>query len=312
MPADATTQRNNNDSQSDTGQASATPTQHTNFTTSQNDAQMNETLRLPSLQLQQFPPQELSGKGSSNWLTVLPGQEHRFALHKTAFYDAIALRYGWDPARLPDHFPCGVKFSIRSTAFPALKVDSQPLYTHNEIRNLTASLLTEVCHEVQVEPTLQPLSGESFNHATLNKEDGALTIINNPAPPASQNQPMIPTSGTTVTSSSQSTANFNLLPQSTASSQAHPYQQQLMNLLLRATPGGTQLSQSQVPQSQVTFTTQTPLATQSQLAVPISGVIPTSTASLYLNYQLVTKKIDFLKPQVTDHRSGHLLVVPAR
>jgi len=38
-----------------------------------------------------------SEKGASNWLTVLPVQEHGFSLHKTAFHDAIALRYGWDP-----------------------------------------------------------------------------------------------------------------------------------------------------------------------------------------------------------------------
>ena len=61
-----------------------------------------------------------------------------------------------------------------------------------------------------------------------------------------------------------------------------------MNLLLPATPGGTQRSQSQVPQSQVTFTMQTPLAAQSQLAIPISGVIPTSTASFNLTPQLAT------------------------
>jgi len=39
--------------------------------------------------------------GASNWLTVLPLQEHSFTLHKTAFHDAIALQYGWDPIRLP-------------------------------------------------------------------------------------------------------------------------------------------------------------------------------------------------------------------
>ena len=31
---------------------------------------------------------------------------------------------------------------------------------HNELRDLTASLLSEVCHDVGVEPLLQPLSGE--------------------------------------------------------------------------------------------------------------------------------------------------------
>lgn len=35
-----------------------------------------------------------SEKGASSLLTVLPWQEHGFSLHKTAFDDAIALRYG--------------------------------------------------------------------------------------------------------------------------------------------------------------------------------------------------------------------------
>ena len=56
--------------------------------------------------------------------------------------------------------------------FCAPKVDYLTI-RYNEIRDLTASLLTEVYHKVQIEPTLQPLSGESFDHATLNKEDGA-------------------------------------------------------------------------------------------------------------------------------------------
>ena len=33
-------------------------------------------------------------KGSSTWLTALPLVEHGFALHKGAFHDALALRYG--------------------------------------------------------------------------------------------------------------------------------------------------------------------------------------------------------------------------
>ena len=35
-----------------------------------------------------------SEKGASNWLSILPLQEHNFSLHKTAFHDAVALRYG--------------------------------------------------------------------------------------------------------------------------------------------------------------------------------------------------------------------------
>ena len=107
----------------------------------------------------------------SNWFTVLPVQEHGFTLHKTAFHDAIALQYGWDPVGLPDRCPCGVKFSVEH-AFSCPK-GGFPTIRHNEIHDLTASLLTEVCHEVQVEPTLQPLSEEHYDHATLNTEDVA-------------------------------------------------------------------------------------------------------------------------------------------
>ena len=46
-------------------------------------------------------------KGASSWLTVLPLEEHGFTLHKQAFRDAIALRYGWPPLHLPATCACG-------------------------------------------------------------------------------------------------------------------------------------------------------------------------------------------------------------
>ena len=43
----------------------------------------------------------LSGdKGAFPWLSALPVEEHGFALHKSAFHDAICLRYGWLPTGL--------------------------------------------------------------------------------------------------------------------------------------------------------------------------------------------------------------------
>ena len=41
-------------------------------------------------------------KGASNWLSVLPVAEHSFYFNKTAFKDAICLRFGWRPERLPE------------------------------------------------------------------------------------------------------------------------------------------------------------------------------------------------------------------
>ena len=49
---------------------------------------------------------------------------------------------------------------------------------HNEIRDITATLLTEVCSNVSTEATLQPLSGERMsNPISLQTDDGARVDI---------------------------------------------------------------------------------------------------------------------------------------
>ena len=42
-------------------------------------------------------------KGSSSWLSTLPVEENCLALHKGAFRDALALKYGWRPTGMPSH-----------------------------------------------------------------------------------------------------------------------------------------------------------------------------------------------------------------
>ena len=44
---------------------------------------------------------------------------------------------------------------------------------HNEVRDLTAELLSEVCNDVSTEPSLTPLSGEKFDAHTTSREDDA-------------------------------------------------------------------------------------------------------------------------------------------
>ena len=45
-------------------------------------------------------------RGASSWLTSLPLKEFNLCLHKGAFRDAIALRYGWQPQNTPTHCSC--------------------------------------------------------------------------------------------------------------------------------------------------------------------------------------------------------------
>lgn len=110
-------------------------------------------------------------KGASSWLTVLPLKEHGFTLHKGAFHDALALRYGWPPSNLPSNCACGSKLTVEH-AFSCAK-GGFPSIRHNEIRDLTATLLTEVCNNVSIEPELQPATDEKMCMASANTQDGA-------------------------------------------------------------------------------------------------------------------------------------------
>ena len=47
------------------------------------------------------------------------------------------------------------------------------LHSYNEFRDLTANLLSEVCHGVHTEPDLQPLTDETFSLQTTNGQDNA-------------------------------------------------------------------------------------------------------------------------------------------
>ena len=110
-------------------------------------------------------------KGASTWLTALPIDDHGFALHKSAFRDALSLRYDWPFQNSPSHCSCSHPFSVEHAL--SCKTGGFPAVRHNEVRDVTASLLTEVCHGVSTEPHLQSLSGESMSHRSAITEVGA-------------------------------------------------------------------------------------------------------------------------------------------
>ena len=139
--------------------------------------QRRRTLKEDSATLRRQPPANLqrsadaaSEKGASAWLTTLPIEGHGFSLHKGAFRDAVALRYGWPLPFCPEKCICGAKFetehqlTCRQGGFVSLR--------HNELRDLTASLMKEVCCDVATEPSLQRVTGELLPRSA-NKSDGA-------------------------------------------------------------------------------------------------------------------------------------------
>ncbi len=110
-------------------------------------------------------------KGASTWLSALPLNEHGFTLHKSAFRDALALRYGWLPSKCPIHCACGKNFSVEHSlscakgGFPSIR--------HNEVRDTVGNWMSEVCNDVSIEPPLQPITGEILRGASAIKENGA-------------------------------------------------------------------------------------------------------------------------------------------
>ena len=107
---------------------------------------------------------------ASTW--SLPIEDHGFALHKSGFIkDALALRYGWPLNNQPLHCSCSQSFSIEHAL--TCKTGGYPALRHNEIRDVTATWLTEVCHGVAIEPHLQPLTGEHLAYNSAITEEGA-------------------------------------------------------------------------------------------------------------------------------------------
>ena len=90
-----------------------------------------------------------------------------FHLNKQEFRDALCLRYGWQLSNVPDHCVCGSSFSANHAMI--CRNGGLTFIHHNELRDLTASWLQDVCHDVAVEPPLQPIHGESLtpNSAVL-------------------------------------------------------------------------------------------------------------------------------------------------
>ena len=76
---------------------------------------------------------------------------------------------------MPTKCACGEPFTVEhALSYPK---GAFPIHRYNEIRDITCSLLSEVCHDVTVEPTLQPLEGHTPRYASAISDDGARADI---------------------------------------------------------------------------------------------------------------------------------------
>ena len=89
---------------------------------------------------------------ASSWLNALPLNDHGFHLTKGEFRDALSVRYDWPLKNISRLCACGNPFSIDHSMI--FRYGGLTIQRHNNIRDLTCSLLEEECNDVQSEPML--------------------------------------------------------------------------------------------------------------------------------------------------------------
>ena len=106
-----------------------------------------------------------SEKGTSLWLIAMPIQKYGYYLDKQTFRDALWLRYGFTLKDMPMRCVCGCAFN----EIHALNCYNGGCINmrHDDIRDLTAEFISEVCNDVASERDLTPLSGEQLPPQTL-------------------------------------------------------------------------------------------------------------------------------------------------
>ena len=143
-------------------------------------ANTNKTEKRHSSQekLESLIPENLSpffkqakDKGASSWLNAIPLTNQDLDLTKDEFKDALRLRYNIPLDDLPSKCACGNKFDVNHALICAK--GGFISRRHDNIRDFFTVLLDKVCVDVESEPHLSTLSGESFPLRSANKEDEA-------------------------------------------------------------------------------------------------------------------------------------------
>jgi hypothetical protein len=114
--------------------------------------------------------------GASNWLHVLPLKEYNYNLNKQQFWDVISMRYSWPIPGLSSRCVCSEKFDVQHAI--SCKKGGFVTLRHNEIRDISSHLLSEVCKDVELEPHLVRLGGEesTLNHGSKKNDDVRLDV----------------------------------------------------------------------------------------------------------------------------------------
>ena len=87
------------------------------------------------------PSKVRNERRSSNWLILVPISELNYVLNKKQFWDSIRLRYGWPIPRL-------------LVSCSSCKKERLFTLRHNKVIDVKATLLSNVCKDVELEASL--------------------------------------------------------------------------------------------------------------------------------------------------------------
>ena len=87
-------------------------------------------------------------------------RELNYVLNKQQFSDSIRLRYGWPTLGLPVSCSCGEGIKVQHAMSCKRGGGEFVTLRHNEVRDITAALLSDVCKDVELEPSLLTLNGK--------------------------------------------------------------------------------------------------------------------------------------------------------
>ena len=82
--------------------------------------------------------------------------ELNYVLNKQQSWDSIGLRYGWPILGLPVSCSCGESFNVQHVML--CKKGEFVTLRHNKVRDITATLLSDVFKDVELEPSLLTLN----------------------------------------------------------------------------------------------------------------------------------------------------------
>ena len=92
-------------------------------------------------------------------------------LRKEAFWDAIRIRYNIPLERIPATCACDSPFDLQHAL--SCPKGGMNITRHNELPDITAEILREICSNVVTGPILTPLTGTNFQNASANTSNEA-------------------------------------------------------------------------------------------------------------------------------------------